>query len=719
MLRLAGFSITLALAIMLAGCGGSNSSQFTPGIIQGQAVKGILHNAQVAAYAIRDGQVDSTALASTTTDITGNYSLPLSDWSGPVLLILSTTANTLMQCELSLGCSESESDNNGGNSQVAMGEFFNFHQASFQLKAYMASADDFQLITPISDMAAARIEQQAVFSADDIRQQNQQARLYFDLPPEAEMLPGFAGLLSAQADQAREMALMAAFARAAAEQELSLSVYLQQMKNDFSADGQLPADSDDGHSIAELSEAAMQILPTNHAATNRLQQMRDQARQSDSTNWNGDATRVTSRSAVNQVRDSSSNLKQSIAEQLQQGSQAEDQRQADWREKMQPLTGAEQQASLLLQLLAAVSSVDLVNNAVTVNLADLLTSLGLPNASADGTITAAVAGDNTRLIINGSITVSGSTTNIEMSLLGDSLQALQDGIGNWQLEQSENINNQLTTNDLSVVFDSGDLTFIASGQYQMSAQATISQLGQQNPLSWSGGWNLKVQSDQGNLLADSQLISRLDSLPAIEDLLGATDSLPLGVWDKFSGLQLDGELLQGSQSIFNGDFALLKMSLETEGVVTQQASLNYLELTPAAGQSVENYFIQVTKGADRLTASELDFAATNGSTLEASLQISAQKVSDSWKSNAFSINGQLVLPNAQLDIQGNATLSSQLSPQDSQQMVQMIDHLNLDITLSMAGIDALTLEAEQAAYGEALSLSALVRIGFLIIRINI
>ena len=88
--------LLVASLFMLFGCGGESGSVTTPpvnivggnGMISGTAVKGPIDGGMVTAYAINNG-AKSSQLASATTDLQGNFSMTIGDYSGPAMLLLS------------------------------------------------------------------------------------------------------------------------------------------------------------------------------------------------------------------------------------------------------------------------------------------------------------------------------------------------------------------------------------------------------------------------------------------------------------------------------------------------------------------------------------------------------------------------------------------------------------------------------------------------------
>lgn len=81
---------TLATLLLVTACGGGGDSGLgivgTGGTgISGSVIKGPVSNATVAAFAISGGQVGAQ-LGTTTTDANGNFSMAMSDYSGPVMI---------------------------------------------------------------------------------------------------------------------------------------------------------------------------------------------------------------------------------------------------------------------------------------------------------------------------------------------------------------------------------------------------------------------------------------------------------------------------------------------------------------------------------------------------------------------------------------------------------------------------------------------------------
>lgn len=112
------FTLIIIVAMSIQGCGGGSDGGGDattppapePLTLNGAAVKGLVANAEVAAYEIDSaGVAATTALATSTTDENGDYSLDIPDsfTGGPLLLGLSANddGSTTMKCDVADGCS--------------------------------------------------------------------------------------------------------------------------------------------------------------------------------------------------------------------------------------------------------------------------------------------------------------------------------------------------------------------------------------------------------------------------------------------------------------------------------------------------------------------------------------------------------------------------------------------------------------------------------------
>ncbi len=88
-LRIPTLAVLLGSSLFLFACGGGSSTapatQPTIGTVSGTVVKGPVSGANVAAFAITNGTMGAQ-VGGGTTDSTGNFNVPIGDYSGPIML---------------------------------------------------------------------------------------------------------------------------------------------------------------------------------------------------------------------------------------------------------------------------------------------------------------------------------------------------------------------------------------------------------------------------------------------------------------------------------------------------------------------------------------------------------------------------------------------------------------------------------------------------------
>jgi len=164
------------LTTLLAACGGGSSDSSTAApttsTITGTASKGTLKNAIVIAYKIKDDGTKGEKITETKTDANGQYTLPITNYTGAVLLELSSDANTKMACDIASGCGTG----NAFGSDVAV---------NLALRSVLASAqgNPKSSITPFTHMATEfALSKSGGLKKANIESALSQVQQLFDLP---------------------------------------------------------------------------------------------------------------------------------------------------------------------------------------------------------------------------------------------------------------------------------------------------------------------------------------------------------------------------------------------------------------------------------------------------------------------------------------------------------------------------------------------------------
>jgi|GEM_PF-7064482 len=162
--------VTLSSAVLIA-CGSGKAP--APKEITGQAVKGLMANAQVELFGNVAGV--ETLLDSSVTDGKGDYQLDVpDDYSGPVKLLVTATPNTRMLCDAPAGCVN-----------VAFGESMSVVTGT-SMSAVMRNVLPNQpvniYVTPITNMAAAKVDALGGLTSESIATVNEEVAALFKLP---------------------------------------------------------------------------------------------------------------------------------------------------------------------------------------------------------------------------------------------------------------------------------------------------------------------------------------------------------------------------------------------------------------------------------------------------------------------------------------------------------------------------------------------------------
>lgn len=163
-----------ALAVassMLLACGSGDAP--APKEISGQAVKGLMANAKVELFGSVGGS--ETLLDSSVTDTKGDYQLDVPDnYTGPVKLVVTATPRTTMLCDAPAGCAN-----------VPFGEPMKV-VAGTSMSAVMRNVLPNQpvniYVTPITNMAAAKVETLGGLTAESVATVNEEVAAIFKLP---------------------------------------------------------------------------------------------------------------------------------------------------------------------------------------------------------------------------------------------------------------------------------------------------------------------------------------------------------------------------------------------------------------------------------------------------------------------------------------------------------------------------------------------------------
>jgi len=147
-----GLSLAIAAAMGLTACGGSSSSSSTPSAatVSGTASKGIVIDGQVKAFLFdANGVPEVTAIAETTTDENGDYTLtiPGQHKGKPIYIQVTSDGSATMKCDLAAGCDG-----------AAFGESYTLDSTDFSMGAVIpeSSGSESVGLTPLTTAAATK-----------------------------------------------------------------------------------------------------------------------------------------------------------------------------------------------------------------------------------------------------------------------------------------------------------------------------------------------------------------------------------------------------------------------------------------------------------------------------------------------------------------------------------------------------------------------------------
>lgn len=255
----------LGASLFISACGGggggapSTQPPAQNNAVSGSATKGVIANGKVSAYAIRNNAVDgSKAIASTTTDAAGKYTLSINDYTGPVSIEIIAQADTTMLCDVPFGC-KATSDGD----IIEFGKPVPLANSAFTLRAFIPRVDKTisASITPLTHMAAQYAESQLANgdAATAIDSANSRVANLFKLDGDLLALapPDITKANNTASKQANQYALLsAAFASIALSADKLAETINQAASNFSSHNGQLTM-VDRDNSLGEITLASI------------------------------------------------------------------------------------------------------------------------------------------------------------------------------------------------------------------------------------------------------------------------------------------------------------------------------------------------------------------------------------------------------------------------------------------------------------------------------
>jgi len=234
--------------------------------ISGTASKGLVVGGRVTAYPIIDGAIDqANPLGSQLTDEDGQYTITISNYSGPVALILTPAGkSSKTKCDVPTGCAQS-------TQSYAFGQFMPFNFAMNAVIPNVSEGTVSASVTPLTHMAAGFAKSQG-YTSESITVANKKAATMLGLSDILTIKPVditdtiALGSASTSLDSLKYGYLAAAIAKIAQQDHAGdISAALRSLALSYTFNGGELQNNDASNSIevvtlAELTSAAQAII---------------------------------------------------------------------------------------------------------------------------------------------------------------------------------------------------------------------------------------------------------------------------------------------------------------------------------------------------------------------------------------------------------------------------------------------------------------------------
>ncbi|CAN8139896.1 exported hypothetical protein [uncultured Thiomicrorhabdus sp.] len=186
---LAAAILTATLGLTACGSGSSSGDSSFTATSSGTTAKGIIKAGVVTAVELNSDKSEIGEVGSATTNADGTYELTLSnDYSGgPILLTLTTDANSEMKCDTVGGCIEDDPATTDIDESVSFGDWYQPGAGAIVLKALIPSAANGAAInasiTPFTNMAAVRAMQEDSIDSETVSAANSEVSALLGINP--------------------------------------------------------------------------------------------------------------------------------------------------------------------------------------------------------------------------------------------------------------------------------------------------------------------------------------------------------------------------------------------------------------------------------------------------------------------------------------------------------------------------------------------------------